>query len=357
MENDNQTDDDFATMKESELGESQQDMFEEGQVLEEKEILNDAVCQLSLVHQDHVYCVSAVPKAPFNTFLSGDGGDKCYMWTVKPRKDEEEKGEHFPGSKGPKYECQKIGELEGHTETVEFIKFNHDGKLCVTGGMNNALRVWALEQNPDPTTQDHKMKLKTTLVNGPGDGEDILFVEWHPKGNAVLCGGKDYCIYLLNGATGDFLACFTGHEDTVLACKFTFNGKLIVSASNDASLRVWSPIKQECISVIKPRNKSTKFHTTGINCFALHPEQPYCISGDLAGAVYYSNYLTGEIGHQMGQHDNSVEEFAFCLAADSPYVVSCGMDPTINIYNYKESRLRTQVKGAESGGFTKLLFS
>lgn len=44
MENDNQTDDDFATMKESELGESQQDMFEEGQVLEEKEILNDAVC-------------------------------------------------------------------------------------------------------------------------------------------------------------------------------------------------------------------------------------------------------------------------------------------------------------------------
>jgi WD40 repeat protein len=27
--------------------------------------------------------------------------------------------------------------LAGHTETVEFIKFNHDGKLMATAGMNN----------------------------------------------------------------------------------------------------------------------------------------------------------------------------------------------------------------------------
>lgn len=46
----------------------------------------------------------------------------------------------------PQYECVKLGELEGHTETVEFIKFNHDGKYCVTGGMNNVLRIWQLEE-------------------------------------------------------------------------------------------------------------------------------------------------------------------------------------------------------------------
>ena len=68
--------------------------------------------------------------------------------------------------------------------------------------MNNVLRIWE-------TSPDGNFKLKTTLENGPSD--DILFTEWHPKGNAVLCGGKDFMLYLLNGATGDYLACFSGH--------------------------------------------------------------------------------------------------------------------------------------------------
>ena len=46
---------------------------------------NDSVCQFDLVHQDHVYCVTQLPSAPFNTFLSGDGNDKCYMWTIRPK--------------------------------------------------------------------------------------------------------------------------------------------------------------------------------------------------------------------------------------------------------------------------------
>ena len=35
-----------------------------------------------------------------------------------------------------------IKELQGHTESVDIIEFSHDGKICVTGGLNNQLRVW-----------------------------------------------------------------------------------------------------------------------------------------------------------------------------------------------------------------------
>jgi WD40 repeat protein len=165
-----------------------------------------------------VYCVTRAPHAPYNTFISGDGNDKCYIWAIRPRTQEEEKGEHFPGAKenNSKYECCKIGELPGHSETVEFIKFNHDGKFCLTGGMNNTLKIWSVDVPTDPMAEPLKMTLKCELTKGPAEGEDILCVEWHPKGNAVLCGGKDYSLYLLNGATGDFLALLGGHEDEVL---------------------------------------------------------------------------------------------------------------------------------------------
>ena len=174
-----ETDDDFKTMKESDLGSEMGDV-QDGDILNEIDLQNDSLCQLSLVHQDHVYSVSKVPRAPFNTFVSGDGADKCFVWAVRPFALED-------GTKG--YKCVKTGELEGHTETVEFIKFNFDGKFCVTGGMNNALRVWAVDE--DPETHNFTFTSKIKLENGPSDGEDINVVEWHPKGNAVLCGGKD----------------------------------------------------------------------------------------------------------------------------------------------------------------------
>ena len=93
--------------------------------------------------------------------------------------------------------------------------------MVLTGGMNNVLRVWQLD------TEDGKIefKLKCKLDKGPDEKDDILFAEWHPKGNAVLCGGKDYMLWIMNGASGDFLASLSGHEDEVLQGKFTPSGK------------------------------------------------------------------------------------------------------------------------------------
>ena len=40
------------------------------------------------------------------------------------------------------FAVEMLLELEGHTETVEFCKFDASGKWLVTGGMNNVLRIW-----------------------------------------------------------------------------------------------------------------------------------------------------------------------------------------------------------------------
>lgn len=179
--------------------------------------------------------------------------------------------------------------------------------------------------------------VKCKLENGPAETDDILFCEWHPKGNAIICGGKDYMIWLMNGATGDFLASFSGHEDEVLSAQFSPNGgKLIISSSADKTIRVWSPVKNNCVSIIKKKNASINFHEAAINTFALHHSQPLCISGDLEGKVCYSNYQTGEVGGCLGTHADSVESITFCKAPEAPYCVSCAMETNINVYNIKE---------------------
>ena len=151
-------------------------------------------------------------------------------------------------------------------------------------------------------TQSHKLVKKCELTNGPSESDDMNFVEWHPKGNAILCGGKDYMLWLMNGATGDFLASLSGHEAEVLSAKFTHlnGGKLIISSSADKTIRVWSPIKQECLRVIKKTKMNQNFHTVDIHLIELHPAQPVVVSGDLNGMMCISNYNTGEIGGVLG---------------------------------------------------------
>ena len=63
---------------------------------------------------------------------------------------------------------ETVCELAGHTETVEFCKFDSTGKWLVTGGMNNFLRVWDVQNG---------FTLKQTIENIPQ--EDLNFVEWH----------------------------------------------------------------------------------------------------------------------------------------------------------------------------------
>ena len=66
------------------------------------------------------------------------------------------------------YSVETVCELAGHTETVEFCKFDSTGKWLVTGGMNNFLRVWDVQNG---------FTLKQTIENIPQ--EDLNFVEWH----------------------------------------------------------------------------------------------------------------------------------------------------------------------------------
>lgn len=104
---------------------------------------------------------------------------------------------------------KKIADLPGHTETVEFCSFDNSGKLLVTGGMNNYLRVWDVEND---------FKLKKTLDEVPQ--EDLNFVSWHPTAPLLLTGGKDYMIWMVNAKSGKIMGNFIGHEDEVTMATF-----------------------------------------------------------------------------------------------------------------------------------------
>ena len=192
----------------------------------------------------------------------------------------------------------QIHELEGHTETVEFCKFDASGKFCVTAGMNNHLRVWDVAQG---------FTLKQTVEEIPV--EDMLFVEWHPTAPVLMTGGKDYMIWVVNAVKGKIMQQFMGHEGDVVGAQFTKEdgGKQIVSVSTDKTVKLWNPVQGTCIQTIRNGDGKIPYHTDEIQCFDLHPTRPLILTGDCTGGVYGAHYGTGEVVGRVGSHKDSVE--------------------------------------------------
>ena len=86
--------------------------------------------------------------------VSGDCNDKVHVWKgvrseLEPM-DEEDKGEEEQWNKdkdGKIYEAKEMKQLEHHTDTVEFMEVNHDGKFLLTAGMGNYPRIWDIKND------------------------------------------------------------------------------------------------------------------------------------------------------------------------------------------------------------------
>lgn len=166
-------------------------------------------------------------------------------------------------------------------------------------------------------------------------------------------------IWLINAVSGKVMANMVGHEEEVLYAEFTKHdkGKHIVSCSSDKTLRVWSPMKNECLATLRDHSSGGKneFHKESILCFALHPTKPVVISGDESGEVYASQFMTGEVHGKIGTHADNVESIT--ISDTQPIAASAGIDNKIFIYDLNNFTIRLTVNIGEFGGFTKLLFS
>lgn len=82
---------------------------------------------------------------------------------------------------------------EPHTDSIEFISFNHNNTLMATGGLSNKIKVWDVAKG-------YELKFE---LEGPT--EDIFFMVWHPKGNVLLTGGKDFLVWMFNCNNGQYM--------------------------------------------------------------------------------------------------------------------------------------------------------
>jgi WD40 repeat protein len=197
--------------------------------------------------------------------------------------------------------------LERPTAELWDCSYSPDGKWILTVHKDSTQRLWdaftgkliytlghtsiKCAFSPD----GHSILLSTywdTLLLGTVSGESLFTMEGgdpiiSPDGNFITTNlGTTFQVW--EESSGQRLRELEGHTYRPIACFYSPDGKFLLSASGDRTLRVWDPNtgKQVDCLVLPGR----------IKCMGLHPTAPQIVCGDEGGAVYRVEIIGLEYG-------------------------------------------------------------
>ena len=131
----------------------------------------------------------------------------------------------------------------GHNGAVYSAKFAPNGKSVATGGYDKLVMIW----NPDEVKPvdigsrlDRKPDAKVNYVRMAGHDGPVRSVTYSPNGQLVLSSSEDNTVRVWDAAAGESVRALRGHGRAVRACAFSPNGEWVLSGGDDESVRVWN---------------------------------------------------------------------------------------------------------------------
>ena len=251
---------------------------------------NDGKCLAVLKgHQNAVQCVVWSPDG--REIVTGSEDKSVRTWKVK----------HVSKNARERIfvENKPVRAWE-HQAAVETVSWSPDRRMIAAGSYNGgAVRIWNRnEDTPIKTIGDHPCatyagwsssgKLFATASIGEyairawrlddsepkwtsalGTGTIAADIAWGPSDNVLAVACQDGRIRILNGHNGRLIQEIEGHTSTVRGICYSADFRLLVSQSDDQTVRVWNADSYDEI-------ESMRFKSSGffLSSLAFHPQSP-----------------------------------------------------------------------------------
>ncbi|KAJ5075902.1 lissencephaly-1 [Anaeramoeba ignava] len=230
---------------------------------------------------------------------------------------------------------EMIESVKGHTNIVQDIDWNEDGKFLVTSSADMSVKVYDSQRD---------WNCIKTLTGHEHNVSGVAFV---PKKPQVISCSRDNTIKLWDFSTGLCLFTFEDHDDWVRRVAVNSDGTIFASCSNDKTARIWDLASNKCISVLSG-------HENVVECLAFSPQttnefieikheknspfinNPFLATGSRDKSIRIWNLETKECVLILSGHENWVRSIVFHPCGK--FLISVSDDRSIKIWDLSNSR-------------------
>ncbi|MCX6579832.1 MAG: NACHT domain-containing protein [Candidatus Aminicenantes bacterium] len=150
-----------------------------------------------------------------------------------------------------------------------------------------------------------------------------------PDGKRVVSASEDNTLKLWDVETGKEIRCFSGHTDSVLSCAALPDGRRVVSASADNTLKLWDVETGKTI-------RTFSGHTASVYSCAALPDGRRLVSASYDNTLKLWDVETGKTIRTFSGHQGSV--YSCAATADGRRVVSASLDKTVKLWDVETGK-------------------
>lgn len=121
--------------------------------------------------------------------------------------------------------------LSGHTHRILSCALSGDGRIAVSSSLDRTVKVWAMAPSPHGS--------ECSVVHSFALAQPATACNINSAATMVAAGVAAGTVFVWSAISGELLRTLAAHVSTVMACAFTDDGALLLTAASDTLGRVW----------------------------------------------------------------------------------------------------------------------
>lgn len=224
--------------------------------------------------------------------------------------------------------------FEEHIDSVWAVTFSPDGKLLLSGSMDNTMQMW------DVWTGQSLLKLEghqdgVTCVRFVGEGTALMKgVEGVVRMWNVVSSSLDGTIRLWNVTSGEETLCLRGHEGRVFSITVADDSRTLVSGGEDRKIRIWDLRTGE-------QTAQWDAHSGWVRCVLLSPRGGIISAGEDRVIRFWD--VSGTEQRSYEGHRGTVTSLS--IASDGALLASGSEDGTARIWDVETGEVIHRLEG------------